>query len=69
MVSDGDRKSRNPAAQQAEHDSSIALEMAAPLLSIINRRRTTEHFYCSPSSLIDMEGSTDGPSRNWEKKN
>jgi len=54
MVSDGGRKSRNPAVQREQDTgtelSSLVLEVA-PLLLIINWRRTTEHCYCSPSSL------------------
>jgi hypothetical protein len=47
MVSDGDRKCRNPAIQQGEQDSSRALEMAAPLLLIINRREEGERLNIS----------------------
>jgi hypothetical protein len=46
MVNDGDRKSRNPAVQQGEQDTSIALSSLvlemAPLLLIIDRRQEGE---------------------------
>ena len=72
MVSDGDRKSRNPAVQQRQQDTeSLCIGNGTVTVNykLKARRRTTERVYSSLSSLIDMEGSIDGSSRSWEKKN